>query len=183
MIVDRTDAQATQREPARSGPRGRDRLADQGVGDPIETHPGVATTAEEVGITAAEEVETQIERRRAELLEHGAGDQAVAAAIDDGYGARDIIGRTERGMIPQALHPPILERRPYRTADDVGLSCLSRVNHQVEPAGRGDLIVVDHQEVPGLWKHGQCRLEGRVDGLAITLARLCEAVAREPCAE
>ncbi len=74
----------------------------------------------------------------------------------------------------------IVEDRQHRTTDHVGAGGLSRTHHQLEPVGRGDLVVVDHQEAGCCGKQRLRGLEGGVDRLAIALALLDEADALEP---
>jgi hypothetical protein len=108
-------------------------------------------------------------------VERRAHDQAIAAAIDQRHRTGVVVGGTEGGMAREPGLAVVVEHRQHRPADHVGTRRLRGANHQFEPVGRGDLVVVDHQEARCGGKQRLRRFERGVDRLAIALPLLDQA--------
>ena len=175
VIVDRADAQATQRQPGGAGPVLRHGLGDQGFRRPVEFHSGLTAAHEIVGIAAAEKIEPDIEGGIAEPLEYRARDQAVAAAVDDRHRAAVVVGGTKCRVAAKSALAVVVEMGLYRPADQVGAGGFRAAHHQLEPVRRGNLVVVDHQEMLGGGKRRHRGLERGIDRVAIALPRLDHA--------
>ncbi len=175
VIVDRADAQATQRQPGGAGPDRRHGLGDQGFRRPVEFHSGLTAAHEIVGIAAAEKIEPDVESGIAELLEYRARDQAIAAAIDDRHHAAVVIGGTKCRVAAKPAFAGVVEIGLYGTADQIGAGGLRAMHHQLEPVRRGDLVVVDHQEMVRRRERRHRGLERGIDRVAIALLRLDHA--------
>src|SRR5207302_6502647 len=101
-----------------------------------------SATVEEIGIAAAQKIETQVERRHAQPGKHRAPDQAIAATINHRHRSRGVVGRRKRGMAPQPALSFVIEFGEYRSADDVSAGRIGSPYYLLQPVRRRDFIIV-----------------------------------------